>query len=193
MSWVLDNIRLIVVVGGAIAYWLNQRRKAREEEQASRMQGQAPAREPIASGDEAERTRRIQEEIRRKILERMGGGARSQPPAPVATKTEPPPLIVAPQPSRADYTQREESQVANDEAILESQRQLAAKLRELDEKRREHMSRAEVFAEKTAETMAVSTTAVRGSLLADLRSPLSARRAMVLREVLGPPVGARIR
>jgi hypothetical protein len=75
--------------------------------------------------------------------------------------------------------------------MLERQQQLAAKLRELKEQRREHDCPSEVFAEKTALAMSASGTAVRGSLLADLRDPTSVRRAIVLREVLGTPVGLR--
>ena len=33
MDWIFDNFRIIILVGGAIAYWLNQRRKAKEEQE----------------------------------------------------------------------------------------------------------------------------------------------------------------
>ena len=186
MDWILDNIRLVVIVGGAIAYWLNQRRKAKEAELASRTQMPAPPQ--AQGGDETERIRRIQEEIRRKILERTDGLA--HPPLPMVQVPQPPPLA-RPQPKQAAYMSLEESRAESDKVILEQQEQLATKLRELEEKRREHMSRAETFAEKTAETMGAAKTAVRGSILADLRNPVSVRRAIVLREVLGTPVGLR--
>jgi len=35
MDWVFEHFQLIVVVGGVIAYWLNQRRKAKEEEEGA--------------------------------------------------------------------------------------------------------------------------------------------------------------
>ena len=191
MDWVFEHFQLIVVVGGVIAYWLNQRRKAKEEEEAARTVAPSQPNAPV--NDEAERVRRIQEEIRRKILERVGGAT-----APVPT---PPPLKAAPQPIlRREQTAVEayaESQaeaellVAADQAMLERQQQLAAKLRELKEQRREHDRPSEVFAEKTALAMSASGTAVRGSLLADLREPTAVRRAIVLREVLGTPVGLR--
>jgi len=191
MNWVFDNIRLIVIVGGAIAYWLNQRRKAKEDQEAARTV--APSQRNAPVNDEAERIRRIQEEIRRKILERVGGVT-----TPVPT---PPPLKAAPQaPVRREqikieaYTESQaeaERVVVADQAMLERQQQLAAKLRELKEQRREHDRPSEVFAEKTALAMAASGTAVRGSLLADLREPTSVRRAILLREVLGTPVGLR--
>jgi len=188
MDWILDNIRLIVVVGGAIAYWLNQRRKAKEEEEASRTI--VPAQPKVQVGDDAERTRRIQEEIRRKILERAGGAQR-----PAAT---PPPLKETPPPLRQALPQADvyaesaaEALVAADQAMLLRQQQLAEKLRELQQQRREHDRPAEAFAEKTALAMSASGTSVLGSPLADLRNPTAVRRAIILREVLGTPVGLR--
>jgi len=188
MDWILDNIRLIVIVGGAIAYWLNQRRKAREEEQAARSR---PAPSPVQATDDAERTRRIQEEIRRKIQERAGGGAKREPSESVVPAMEIPPLIVRSVPKENAYKPVEVSREASDQAVLEHQLELATKLRELDQKRREAMGRSEAFAEKTAVAMAASDTADRGSILEDLRSTASVRRAIVLREVLGTPVGLR--
>ena len=191
MDWVLDNIRLIVIVGGAIAYWLNQRRKAKEEESAARTQ--VPAQPDVRTGDEAERTRRIQEEIRKKILERTAGTTRplpSPPPIPEA-----PTLLPREQPKANVYVEpsaeEQEKVLAADQAMLERQQQLAAKLRELQQQRREHDRPAEVFAEKTARAMSASGTSVLGSPLADLRNPALVRRAIILREVLGPPVGLR--
>jgi len=191
MDWVFDHFQLIIAVGAAVAYWLNQRRKAKEEEEAARTVAPAQPNAPVI--DEAERIRRIQEEIRRKILERVGGVT-----TPVPT---PPPLKAAPQSTMRRvqtaaeaYTEsqaEEERLVVADQAMLERQQQLAAKMRELKEQRREHDRPSEVFAEKTALAMSASGTAVRGSLLADLREPTAVRRAIVLREVLGTPVGLR--
>ncbi len=190
MNWVLENLRLIILIGGAIAYWMNQRRKARDEaELAKTLSAPGPK---TQMNDDAARTRRIQEEIRKKILERAGGSVKSAPTPPAM----PPPLRSESEqspPVRETYKEssREETEVAADMAMLERQQQLAAKLRELQAQRREHDRPAEVFAEKTALAMAASGTAVRGSILADLRNPTSIRRAIVLREVLGTPVGMR--
>jgi hypothetical protein len=198
MEWVLDHLQLIIVVGGSIAYWLNQRRKAKETEAEAKAQNlDQPIQQTSANAEamaQAERTRRIQEEIRRKILERVGGGAR--PPAPL-----PPPLIM-PKPAMVRveevgsmpdaYTQSTAAQTAAaDQAVLDQQQQFALRLRELEAQRRQHTGRAEAFAEKTAEDMAASNNARKGSLLADLRDASSARRAIILREVLGTPVGLR--
>jgi len=79
-------------------------------------------------------------------------------------------------------------------AELERQSQLADQLRALVEARASTERRAaEVTADlKTeADSERGMLTASRGGLLADLRDPASLRRAFVLREVLGPPLGLR--
>jgi hypothetical protein len=185
MDWALEHLRLIILIGGAIAYWMNQRRKAKEEAELAKSLPTPQSQPKAQMNDDTERTRRIQEEIRKKILERAGGSVKSAPTPPAM----PSPAL----PARETYKEpsREESEVVADMAMLERQQQLAAKLRELQAQQREHDRPAEVFAEKTALAMAASGTAVRGSILADLRNPASIRRAIVLREVLGTPVGMR--
>lgn len=193
MDWFFEHFKLFVLVGGAVAYWLNQRRKAKEEQEAARTHTSAPPAQTQMS-DEAARVRRIQEEIRRKIQERtagMGGVQKRQ--SPVAPIQQTPPPLAPKEDAKPDaYAQpTEEQSIASDQAVLERQQQLAAKLKELEEKRRQNMGKAQVFAEKTAEGMAASDVAVGGSPLADLRNPTSVRRAIILREVLSPPVGLR--
>ena len=194
MDWVLNHFRLIMIVGGAIAYWLNQRKKAKEEQE---IKGVLSAPDPRAQmNDDGERTRRIQEEIRRKILERAGGTTRPQAQPQTASapmRPAPPPLPVE-QPKADAYNDTPttaEALVAADQAMLERQQQLAEKLRELQQQRRDIERPAEAFAEKTAKAMSASGTSVLGSPLADLRNPTAVRRAIILREVLGTPVGLR--
>ena len=71
MRWLFENPQLLIVIGGAIAYWLNERRKAKEKQNMA----EEAQREPT-DDEMAERTRRIQEEIRRKIEERQGRAPR---------------------------------------------------------------------------------------------------------------------
>jgi hypothetical protein len=106
MQWVFDNIQIIIIVAAVIASWLNGMRKTPSG-------GPAPGRpfdedgEPAAPpADADDLTRRIQEEIRRKIAERRGETAPDAPPPfqpeptpPLHTEpsaTEPPPIPVAP-------------------------------------------------------------------------------------------------
>ena len=74
------------------------------------------------------------------------------------------------------------------------QEELAEQMRMLEEARALARRRAaEIAAARKAESESeagVLATA-RGTLLADLREPQSLRRALVLREVLGPPAALR--
>src|SRR5689334_18992656 len=101
MNWILEHLQLVIVVAGALAAWLNQRKKGGRTEE----DGENPASTVTGEDDQ---TRRIQEEIRRKIAERRGQGtveapAPSTPPAPeqwappVAAPRRVPP-VVAPRP-----------------------------------------------------------------------------------------------
>ena len=133
----------------------------------------------------SERTRRIQEEIRRKIAERRGAVAPPEP-QPVGPRMEPP-MMDADVPAERVFT-------ATDAAVLERQQQIANQIRALEaarmsERRRATQVTADLKTESESERGML--TASRGGLLADLREPSSLRRAFVLREVLGPPLGLR--
>jgi hypothetical protein len=101
MNWVLEHLQIIIVVAGAIAYWINQRGREKagqeadydedgipENRPAPRMETQtrelSPANRSGTDIDQEERARRIREEIQRKIAERRGRapGAAPAPPAP---------------------------------------------------------------------------------------------------------------
>jgi hypothetical protein len=99
MNWVLDHLQIIIVVAGAIAYWINQRAREKagqeadydedgipENRPAPRMETQtrelSPANRNGTDIDQEERARRIREEIQRKIAERRGRAPGSAPAAP---------------------------------------------------------------------------------------------------------------
>jgi hypothetical protein len=196
MDWIFDNLQLIIVVSGAVAYWLNQRKREKEGQDADYDgDGKPEFRGPVAPNadamEEAERTRRIQEEIRRKILERRSGGAPAPMPVPVPvedmrevpgwqgegprprTLATPPPL---------------------DEAVMSRQRALQEQLDALEIKRAATRARAEsrAFPSAPPSIRSAGTKVVETRpLVLALRNPASLRQAVVLREVLGPPVGLR--
>ncbi|HEX2100113.1 MAG TPA: hypothetical protein VHF69_05600 [Candidatus Synoicihabitans sp.] len=177
MNWILDNLQLVIILASGFAWWLSQRKKPKDEEAGE--QALPPV---VDSTDELERTRRIQEEIRRKIAERSGG-TRPVLPQPASTQVrrhEPPPVPVAP-------TTPEWS--AGDAATLERQRRLEEQMRSLAARR--PMKADEERAFRTAALEASRPPRGNRELLTALRNRATLQRAIVLREVLGPPVGLR--
>ena len=193
MDWALKHLQLIIAIAGAVAWWLNQRKQAQAGD------AEAPKKEAtFEDPDLAERTRRIREDIQRKIAERAK--AYTQTPAapqPVVRKAEPvdaPPILreVARRPveqptlSRAATSHAEAQRNAE---ILEQQVALAEKLREATELKVAALRRMQF--ENQVSTGDQAAVVARGALGDDLRNPDSLRRAFILREIIGPPVGLR--
>ncbi len=188
MDWVLDHLQVLFVIAVAVVAVLQKLKQARFGEAA----GGPPAVDPA----QAERTRRIQEEIRRRIMERRGLSptprpepeAEEEPPAlPV-----PPPLIAAMQPVMVSPPLEQAMKAPAQEAVSESsrQQQIVQQFRE---------AQAALAAGRDSSPLSGAEPAMPASggsrraspLLAELRSPAGFRRAVVLREILGPPVGLR--
>ena len=208
MQWVLEHLFQIAALLFVIISVVRGIRNARETSQPGG--GHTTGSEET---DEQRRVREIQERIRRKIAERRGGHA-PEAAAPHG-HAQPPPVM----PRReAEFPERGEVfrgplQRALEEierklqpaapppvmahanrAELERQAQLAEEMRLLEQARAQAARRAAHLAADQAEAARTTTalrTATRGELLHDLRDPHSLRRAIVLREVLGPPVGLR--
>lgn len=206
MDWILDHLQVLIAIAAAVAYWLNSQRK---QAGGGEMEGQ--------DADEAERTRRIQEEIRRRIAERRGGQVPPQPQArpapppllrPRPTELPMPPFGAPPQPVFTPRPPREEQwdeapvfpaaredarTAAQTAAILERQKKLAEEMRALEAARVEARKRAAQTAAMDAKKLGQKTREVLGgrSLGEELRDVKSARRAVVMREVLGAPVALR--
>lgn len=186
MDWIFDHLQLVFVVGGAIAWWLNQRKQAQAGDEAPPPEQEAGFDDP----ELAERTRRIREEIQRKIEQRARGYANEQPTLPHTEPVEPPPVIrevvVARQPVRA--ASRIEAQ--RQAEILEEQAAMMEKLREAETMKAAVQKRVE-FEAATTDHSEEARAAIRTTVLDDLRAPAALRRAFILREVLGPPVALR--
>lgn len=209
MDWISEHVlQIIIALAAAIAAYVNNRKKAKDGEPADFDGDGIPDNRPgqfEPAGmdmDEADRTRRVQEEIRRKIAERRAGGQQPVPPMvaprPIAqpipevikrrfeTPVAPPPL-----PQRMSAG----AQADRDEEVLARQRGLAEQMRLLEARRAEHKRQAvEAAAPLSAATAYRTATATKASgadVLADLRAPGGARRAWILREVLGTPAGLK--
>jgi len=141
-------LRILLVFGALLALWNKQRRAAARAAEAR------PA--PVAHEDamEAERTRRVQEEIRRKIAQRTAVAPPRRP--------APPPVVAAPAPAFAAAPP------------LQAASPLSA-------------AEASPFRADTQPAAHPQGRDWQG----ELRQRTEARRAIVLREILGPPVGLR--
>jgi hypothetical protein len=199
MDLILDNLQLILVIAGSIAYWLNQRRREKSGEPADYDEDGIPENRPTVAPnadamEEEVRTRRIQEEIRRKIQERRGGAA--PVPAPPPLREEAPAYEM---PAEPDWREQEAPRAAPqppplDDGVLARQRALQEQLEALAERRAAlaaSRSESPVAATAVAAGPVGTASPKSGALLRDLRNPESVRRAIVLREELGPPLALR--
>ncbi|MBP8255912.1 MAG: hypothetical protein KAX37_01215 [Opitutaceae bacterium] len=216
MDWIFEHIQFIAIVAGVIAYWINQRKRHKAGESADYDGDGVPdVPQTRKLGDrntpdaaQSERERQIRGEMLRRIAERRGAGSPpalpSEPPAPIRRVPAEP--LEAPRPvsanpieemlRRAAEAMRRSAEAAKTEADAaeKAERRRLRKLREqalaLEEERRQAV--AQVTEVATPSLLSIDSTRenrVRSALLRDLRGSENLRRAMVLREVLGPPVG----
>ncbi len=195
MEWISEHlIQVLIVVAAIVGSLLNKRAKGQEDEDRP----ESPYKQSEMDIEEMERTRRLQEEIRRKIAERRAGGGAARQSAPQPTfRQEPPPLreVIHERVERRIEipTTPSRSSAARDAAVLERQRELAERIEELERQRQAAQKRVRhVFPGAASAKKTGATTKVRGSgLLSELQDPANARRAFVVREVLDRPVSLR--
>ena len=115
MNWVQEHLQLIIAAAAAIAYFFNRQRSAHDENDET----QRPTEQ--ASPEHAERTRRVQEEIRRKIAERRTGQSANRPEAervpPMVRPSHVPPIDPFGGPMRRMARKLEEAASRLDEPI----------------------------------------------------------------------------
>jgi hypothetical protein len=204
VNWLLGNREILALLFVAFA-WLAQRLgMAKSKTAATGGESKGAA----AADDEAERTRRVQEEVRRRISERRAGAA--PVPAPSRFGREPAPPIVAPRPVASgpgdpwgEIFRREPEEpaglptrAAKLEAVLARQSELEKKMIRLEsassaasaEAGGSSGDRPAALSSQTGAAMPLNPSY---AWLSQLRERQGARRAIVLREVLGPPVGMR--
>lgn len=201
LDWIISKLPTIIFVTIVLVQIVRGIAKARRED---------PTPEP--RHNELEEARR-NEEIRRRIAERRAG--RTQPPPeparaepPVVAERDPTAIPELPEPLRRMITQLEKRREPvptitpvsppvlpdRSRAELERQQQLADEMKALEEARVAAKRRAAQLAAAQAEaatSKGALRSAARGRVLEDLKDPVSLRRAIVLREVLGTPVGLR--
>jgi hypothetical protein len=197
MDWILEHLQIVIAIAGAIAYWLNARNKEKAGEEADydgdgvpdsplRRKTEAPPLPPQRI-DYDENMRRLREEIRRKVAERQGQAAGRALP-------EIPPVMPAAQDWRREQADARRAETERESAaVLERQKALADQLAALKTQRQEAAQAANAA---TWATQAVSlpgggarTSDHDTEWLRELRNTRSLKKAIVLREVLGTPVG----
>jgi hypothetical protein len=210
LDWLLDRAGVVIFVLIIVVQMVRGLLKTRQE--APPPEGAKPD-----ALEEQRRVQEIQQAIRRRIAERRGEAPAAEPPplvrrAAAPTPTPVPETTQMPDPfggSLRRVLQELERHaqpelppppppvppvVENRNLELERQRKLADEMKALEEsrllmKRRATKAAAIEAAEAGSETGL--RTAARGRALDGLLEPESLRRAIVLREVLGTPVGLR--
>ncbi len=215
MHWILDNLQLLIFIAGAVAWWLNQRAREKAGESADYDADGTPEARPRGGFEDpelAERTRKIREEIQRKIAERRraaGAGGYTEAPRPAAALLEPPPVTRQSEPppiirevvvqmqgqtqGQVQSQARQASVMSSRRAaeILQQQAALADQLKQAEEMKAATQRRVAYEERVNRDSATAARAATRGSLLHELHGADSLRRAFILREVLGPPVGLR--
>lgn len=204
MDWILDNLQIVIAVAGVIAYWLNARKKDKAGEPADYDGDGRPdnipgggrhMREHEQAREQAENTRRIQEEIRRKIAERNAGAGesprRTAVPPPMPTVT-PPPMPPARDRRHEQAMEARRAEAEHETAmVMERQRALADQLSALQARKAEAARDAKAAWSTSSPAKTKREPRDDLGLAAELRNAHSLRRAMVLREILSTPVGMR--
>jgi hypothetical protein len=208
---ILDHLDILIPLIAVLLWFLNRRRSDADNEDAEQPRS-APFEMEDTDPEAEQRARRIQEEIRRRIAERQREDqgpvvvpptllaadtppeqrdrSRSMPrpvsegalrPAPAA-RSEVPPVVAAP--------------VATSANVLAYQQQMEEQWRAIERARREaeRLRRESPYAlaspmPRRGEPAPAPVASLRSMVLSDLREPGSLRRAVLLREVLGPPKG----
>lgn len=199
VEWVLEHLPQLVFafVVYSIVRAVKRAAAAKERHEAE-----------SAETDEARRIREVQERIRRAVADRRREPATPPLPTelrpPVQEAAETPPEEPLPRPVRrviqeierrvappvfvpAPSLESRTAEVARQEQLAEELR-IAEENQQLAARRRSQQAAA---AAQAAGSERGLLTAARTQLLVDVRDTNSLRRAFVLREVLGPPVGLR--
>jgi hypothetical protein len=208
IQWILEHLGVVVIIVLFLAQIIRGALQSRKETGPPQMRREA--------GTDDRRVREVQEQIRRQIEARRRGQDPADAPASTTPELEARPMSRAettqmPEPfggplgRMLEELQRKAQQHLPPPAPpilvekhhtgeLERQQRLADQLKAVEETRHVTERRAaHVAADKLAVAQSESAlrTDARQRLLRDLGDPQSLRRAFVLREVLGTPVGLR--
>lgn len=185
-NWVFENLRVFVIIVATIIYLIKKAAAQKTDQPEKPPERRLPL--ETQAGDDPDLSRRIREEMIRKINERRTGAGQRPAPPLVALRPAAQPIFQRAEP-RAVQNEPPTVTVRIDETELERQRQIAEQRRLIELRRAELAKREELAARNDQKNTLPAATAA--DLIGDLRDPRRVRRALVLREVLGPPVGLR--
>jgi hypothetical protein len=204
MDWIFSHLWIVVAIAGVLARILQS--ASAKNRQSGDQPPEPPKEYEFKDAELAERTRKIREEIRRKIEER-----RSQPAAPVSGEPDrprispaerspqatPPPVVSSlPEIIREVMNPTVELPPIEPEPVVEMAAEVPSPLAEAERLQAEARARGVVERRVAVQTAIANRgsgllSANRAALLQDLRDPAALRRAIILREVLGPPLALR--
>jgi hypothetical protein len=210
LKWIFQNLEIVAVI---VLFVFQALRALAKQRKPTETRERRPP-----DYDEERRVREVQEQVRRQIAARRGEQAPTatppmlspepemHAPAPRPETTQMPEPFGGPLGRMLEELQRKAQQFApppppppyvaarNAAGELERQQQIADELKAVEEARLVAKRRAAHLAldqESVAQSEPALRTAAHDRLLLELRNPQSLRRAIVLREVLGAPVGLR--
>jgi hypothetical protein len=173
MDWIFDNFQIVALVGLALASWLKSRMDAKAAEQEERR-----AREEMEEGGEIFGPPESWEEEDR--------GSFPVPPIPVF----PPPLPHL-EPPVLPATGRSAEAAQREQTALQHQLDLQERFRQLREAKAVTTGGAAVTRARSDARRNPQAATQPASFKKLLKDRSSIRRAVVLREILGPPISMR--
>lgn len=193
MDWLLNNLENVVIpIIILILYGIGSaaQKKEKKAKKASQDQRQADP-------EEAKRVQQIQEEIRRKIAERTGRVPPPvQKPAAVQQRQRSKPVYAdrsrpAQQPPRIPEPARRSTAPTPSFQAQSYQAEIEAKMRQIRELEAQAQSKSIPGMRSARASKSVSRGDLRSQLFQDLAHPLGQKKAILVGEILGSPVGIK--
>lgn len=167
MDWIFDNFQIVALIGIAFASWLKHRsdlKRAEQEEQA-----------PMEDEDAYGPTEGWEPPV-----------TQPQPSVPPPLYRQSPPPI--PRESMTTHSREQES-----ELVLKRQQEMQERIRQIKESKANTTGGASATRARVAAAQSKAKPMVAGKtgIAATLRDPRELKKAVILREILGPPLGLR--
>ena len=193
MNFLFDNFQILIVVGLVIATLLKKRSELKEQEEAERQ-----AREEMIRGlKEVKRPPAATKSTPQQGTSRRQGST-PPPPPPLVWNDEPAPAKSNdpwPMPAANAYEAPAPTGNEQQQKILERQRSMQERLAEIKreaERVKQAVGGARATQRKVSHNGQTEDVLMPiGSLRHALKNPRQVRRAVVLREILGPPISLK--